>query len=40
VITHSVVRSIPDTEAAFSRATLVTLFRSVISLLADDIFIY
>ena len=25
VITHSVVKSIPDTEAAFSRATLVTL---------------
>ena len=30
VITHSVVNSIPETEAAFSRATLVTFVGSMI----------
>ena len=38
VITHSVVNSIPDTEAAFSKATLVTLVGSIIP--ASSMFTY
>ncbi len=38
LITHSVVNSIPDTEAVFSKATLVTLVGSIIP--ASSIFTY